>query len=217
MLLHDGTATSATLLGDIRDWRNVPAWEAFFRRYDRMLDRWCRDSSLNPAAADEIRQRVWIELARRMRTFRYDPGRSFRGWLRELCRSRVIDFLRKSHREGRNRRPLDEAALGRNAESKVPDSDFDDETRIPPLRELLRHAEIVQQAARKRLKSPDTWAVFWEIGIMGRPVAEVAQEFGMTYTTAFAAHSRASRILRQEGDRYRAELSAGNRGMDALS
>ena len=30
-----------------------------------------------------------------MRTFHYDPNRTFRGWLRRVCDSRVIDFLRQ--------------------------------------------------------------------------------------------------------------------------
>ena len=30
-----------------------------------------------------------------MRSFRYDPGMTFRGWLRRLCQSRAIDLLRK--------------------------------------------------------------------------------------------------------------------------
>ena len=32
-----------------------------------------------------------------MRTFRYDPGKTFRGWLRRLCQSRAIDLLRKKN------------------------------------------------------------------------------------------------------------------------
>ena len=30
-----------------------------------------------------------------MRTFHYDPSGTFRGWLRRVCESRVLDFLRQ--------------------------------------------------------------------------------------------------------------------------
>jgi len=50
---------------------------------------------LDADTTEELCQRVWIDLARRMRSFRYDPGMTFRGWLRRLCQSRAIDLLRK--------------------------------------------------------------------------------------------------------------------------
>ena len=59
------------------------------------------DSSLLPsipARCHDHRRALPAGLDRpgeRMRTFRYDPGRTFRGWLRRLCQSRAIDLLRK--------------------------------------------------------------------------------------------------------------------------
>ncbi len=55
---------------------------------------WCRGYRLDNDSIEEICQRVWIELADRMKSFQYDPNRTFRGWLRRLCESRVVDFLR---------------------------------------------------------------------------------------------------------------------------
>src|SRR5262245_38483818 len=67
----------------------------FLGRYDPLLRQWCREYGLDEDAVDEVCQRIWIELADRMRAFQYDPKGTFRGWLRRVCESRVIDFLRK--------------------------------------------------------------------------------------------------------------------------
>jgi len=201
MLIEDGTATSLTLLSGVRDWQNAPAWREFFRRYDALLTDWC-GRLLDPAAADEVRQRVWIELAGRMRTFRYDPQKSFRGWLRELCRSRTVDFLRSRQRQLRNVQPLDEAAPSLAVDESDPAaSNFEEaEPGDALLADLAAEAAAVQSAVRKRVK-PRTWEVFWQIAIADRPIREVADGYGLSYAAAFEAYARVGRMLREEGAR----------------
>lgn len=209
MMTHDGTTTSPALLREVRDWRNMPAWDEFFRRYDALLDQWCSGQSLDAAAADEIRETVWIELAHRVRTFRYDPRKSFRGWLRQLCRCRAVDYLRKSQRESRNLRPLDDAVLSRVAYHADPIA-ANSEEREPSdrlLHDLAIEAEAVQATVRERVK-PRTWEIFWQIAILDRPIREVATEFQISYAAAFESYARTSRILREEGDRRRGNPSA---------
>ena len=91
----DDGSTSPALLSEVSDWQNHPAWVSFRGRYDPLLRRWCRGYGLDDDSMDEVCQCIWIELADRMRTFHYDPHRTFRGWLRRVCDSRVIDFLRQ--------------------------------------------------------------------------------------------------------------------------
>jgi len=91
----DGS-TSPSLLGAVSDWQNHQAWVKFQQRYDPLVRRWCRGYGLDNDSVDEVCQCIWIELARRMKTFEYDPDRTFRGWLRRLCESRVVDFIRRA-------------------------------------------------------------------------------------------------------------------------
>jgi RNA polymerase sigma-70 factor (ECF subfamily) len=185
----------------------MPAWHEFFCRYDALLEQWCGGHSLSGAAVDEIRENVWIELAHRVRTFRYDPQKSFRGWLREMCRSRTVDFLRKRQREARNVRSLDDAALSRAADRREPvEPDGEGPSSTDPLlHELAVEAKEAQAAAQKRVK-PQTWDIFWQIAIADRPIREVAAEYGMKYTAAFRAYARTARILREEGNRRRGQF-----------
>ena len=97
MMRQNAGTTNPTLLNRLCDWRDHEAWVDFVTRYDPLIRLACRQYRLSAENADELCQRVWIDLARRMRTFRYDPGKTFRGWLRRLCQSRAIDLLRKQN------------------------------------------------------------------------------------------------------------------------
>ncbi len=90
----DAGETNPTLLDRVRDWRNHRAWAEFHDRYDPLLHRWCSRFSFDADTADELCQRIWVELMARMRSFRYDPSRGFRRWLWRLFHSRAIDLLR---------------------------------------------------------------------------------------------------------------------------
>src|SRR5271157_4169306 len=88
-------STNPTLLKKVADWEDHPAWVRFWDAYNPLLGRWCRGYGLDGDSTDEVCERIWIELADRMKTFEYDPNRTFRGWLRRLCESRVFNFLRQ--------------------------------------------------------------------------------------------------------------------------
>jgi DNA-directed RNA polymerase specialized sigma24 family protein len=95
MGLLDEASTSPTLPREISSWQDHRAWVRLRGRYDPLRSLWCRNHDLDHDSVDEVCQRIWIELADRMRTFRDDPNGSFRRWLRPLCSSRVLDFLRQ--------------------------------------------------------------------------------------------------------------------------
>ena len=70
-----------------------PLGREFVERDNPLLTTWCRRMRLDAETADELCQRIWIELARRIASFRYDPSKTFRGWLRRLLYSRTVDLL----------------------------------------------------------------------------------------------------------------------------
>ncbi len=95
MRLECDGSTDPVLLREVANWKNHPAWVSFREIYNPALRRWCRGFGLNEDSTDEVCQRIWIELANRMKTFEYDSSRTFRGWLRLLCKSRALNFMRE--------------------------------------------------------------------------------------------------------------------------
>ena len=204
----DPGTTSPTLLTRVRDWGDHPAWVAFFERYDPLLHRWCGRFGLDGDAADELCQRIWIELTSRLQTFRYDPSLGFRSWLWRLFHSRAIDWLRS--RRTTQVPSLDAAPLMASRlihEDRNPAHDEDgpeaEPRSVPSI--LFRQAEEAQEAVRARVDQ-DTWHAYWFVAIEDQPVRDAAVALGKSYTAVYAGYKRVDRMLRQEGRRRLAVL-----------
>lgn len=211
----DAGKTSPRLLDRVRDWGDHPAWAEFHGLYDPMLRRWCGRFALDADAADELCQRIWIELMARMRTFRYDPTRGFRKWLWRLFRSRAIDLLRQ-----RGAAPVtlyedlpadvvaglaDRGPAGCREPEGEPGS-------ASPL--LARLAEEAQAAVRARVDA-ETWRAYWIVAIEDRPIREAAEALDKSYTAIYTGYKRVDRLLRSEGERRLAALLDAASGPDS--
>jgi RNA polymerase sigma-70 factor (ECF subfamily) len=203
MIRYDAGTTNPTLLNRLGDWRDHEAWVDFVKRYDPVIRLSCRRYRLDAESTEELYQRVWIDLARRMRTFRYDPGKTFRGWLRRLCQSRAIDLLRKKNADAVLSFSLeDQPVESRLREIPAEIEAEDDAAAERPL--LLHLADEVQTAVRRRVDDR-TWQVFWNVAVLGQSVREASEAAGLSYYAAFAAQKRVRQMLRAEGQRLLAD------------
>lgn len=202
-----GPLTSTTLLGRLQNWDDTAAWRIFVDRYQCLFESWSRRKLANPADVDEVNQQVIWEVARRLTDFRYDSKRSFRGWLRTLHQSRLLDFLKIQRRRrlreveiARLRRPMHVASVNpvEEAPSPGPDSEFQFENSAA--------VEFVLSSVQSRV-SPQTWSIFNDIAVHGQSVSDTAQRHGMKYAATFAAYSRTCQMLRREAGICGVELS----------
>lgn len=199
-----GPVTSPTLLRRLQAWDDQTAWNCFFTRYSPLFEKWSRARLRNPADIQEVNQRVVWEVAQRLVSFEYHPSRSFRGFLRTLHSSRLLDFLKSEKR--RQKRELDVLQV-RNASSEIladqPSLDLAsskqfggrDRDSVEQCRRRL--AQQIQSRVQSRVNER-TWQVFWEIAVQGNSIAETAQRYSMRYASAFAAYSRVYKMLQQE-------------------
>lgn len=86
---YTGT-TSASLLLRVRDLSDERSWHEFQERYGELILRYCRQRGLQQADSEDVRQQVWINLAKGMRNFAYDPSRGrFRHYLGCVARNAI--------------------------------------------------------------------------------------------------------------------------------
>jgi RNA polymerase sigma-70 factor (ECF subfamily) len=202
MRLVDEGSTSPTLLSQVIDWHDHPAWVRFQDTYDPYLRRWCGGYGLDSDAIDEICQRIWIELAGRMRSFEYDPSGSFRGWLRRLCRSRALNYLREQRAH-----PI--CGLGEHEVACEPaDTEEGEVTPGPTLCLVLDAGDKIQSLVRARVK-PHNWEAFWLVAVCDWGVERTAQSLGMKKAAVYAAVERVRAKLRDEGRRVSEHPSRG--------
>ena len=185
------TQTSATLLGRLQQ---VPsdqaAWGEFIERYGRKIFGWCRQWNLQEADAEDVTQTVLLKLADKMRSFVYDPSRSFRGWLKTVTRHAWSDFWDSRAKEvaegGSQAVQMLHTVEARDDLVRRLEDEFD--------RELL---DAAVTRVRGRV-TPRTWQAYQMTALEGRSGAEAAQALGMKVATVFVAKSKVLKMLQEE-------------------
>ncbi len=186
------TPTSLTLLGRLREVPADPAaWHEFVRRYGPVLLGWCRHWKLQEADADDVTQTVLVHLADKLRSFRYDPNRSFRCWLKTITHHAWFDFLEDRRRPG--------LGSGDTAVLVALDAVEAREDLLARLQELFDRELLDEAMDRVRQHvEPKTWHAFWRVALENRPPVEVAGELGMTVAAVYMAKSRVQSKLHAE-------------------
>src|SRR2546426_1004678 len=90
-------ATRQSLLGRLTNWDDQESWRDFFETYWKLIYKVALKAGLDETAAQDIVQETMLSVAKTIKGFRYDPAiGSFKGWLLQITRRRIADYLRKS-------------------------------------------------------------------------------------------------------------------------
>lgn len=177
-------STSSTLLHRLRQpQREAAAWDRFVELYTPLLLAWARRLGLQEPDAADLVQDLFACLVEQLPRFEYDPKKSFRAWLKTLLLNRWRNLARR--RQARTGADL--------ADLPAPDADPDAEEREYRQHLVSRAAKLIEHEFPAA-----SWRAFWQTAVVGRPVAEVAAELGVTANTVYLARSRVLRRLREE-------------------
>ncbi len=153
MIRYDAGTTNPTLLNRLGDWRDHEAWVDFVTRYDPVIRSASSRYRLDAETTEELCQRVWIDLARRMRILPLRPRARRFAVGSAGCASRGRSICC-----GRRRPTPCESLEDQPAASLLQDAsaDFDAEEGAASERPLLlRLAEEVQDGVRRRVERTD--------------------------------------------------------------
>jgi RNA polymerase sigma-70 factor (ECF subfamily) len=138
-----------------------------------------------------VTQTVLVKLAEKMRTFHYDPARSFRAYLKTLTHYAWCDFLK-----GRNR--PDAASGGSEAQQALHSLEARDDL----VRQLQQEfdQELLEEAMERVRQGvePHTWEAFRLTALEGLAGAEAAARLGLKVATVFKAKSKVQKMLQEE-------------------
>lgn len=186
-----GESTSITLLGRLREQpADGAAWQDFLARYRPRIYAHCLSCALQPADAEDVTQGVLLRLVQKLPEFRYDPGQSFRAWLRTVTRHILADYLADRRRvQGSGDTAivrLLEDLQARETLAQQLEAEFD--------RELLDEA---LNRVRERV-SAQHWEAFRLTALEGLAGAAVAAQLGMRVATVYATKSKVQQLVRDE-------------------
>ena len=183
--------TRASLLLRLCDSEDHEAWVEFVTLYEPVIYRILRQHGLQDADARDVMQELLLAVSRSVG--RWNPTRdcgTFRGWLRQVARNLVINWL-----EQRGRRVV--ATGGSNLQSMLnmlPAADKPDTVEFD--RELRR---AVFHRAAEQVRDEvhgETWQAFWETAIAETSPADAARKLGMTVGAVRVAKCRVLARLR---------------------
>jgi RNA polymerase sigma-70 factor (ECF subfamily) len=185
--------TSPSLLARLRhEVRDELAWDEFVQRYGTKILQWCRKWNLQEADAWDVAQNVLVKLAERMRSFSYDPSRSFRAYLKTLTNYALCDFLDGRKRPGAT-------ADGGSVALEVLHTVESREDLLQRLNAAFDQ-ELLEEAMRRvqQRVEPHTWEAFHLTAIEGLPGAAAAGRLNMKVGTVFKARSKVQQMLQEE-------------------
>jgi RNA polymerase sigma factor (sigma-70 family) len=190
MSTKPGKDTSLTLLERVQKFpADLEAWDEFVHRYQPMIRAWCVNWGLQDSDADDVAQDVLVKLLSAMRKFRYDPARSFHGWLKTVTHHALSNFCNDRRREPGQIGPditIDELGDARvDLEHKL-ESLFD--------RDLF---QMAMRRVEKRVK-PVTWDAFRLSALDGLSGQEVAFRLQIPVANVFVAKNRVQKLLHEE-------------------
>ena len=183
--------TRASLLSQLgKDPYDNSAWSEFEARYGPRIEAWCRRWGLQDADAKDVVQTVLVRLAVKMRGFRYDPGRSFRAWLKTLTHHAWSDYV-----SDRQRMVSIEANTGAQEALMSLAAADDLQQRVAEAFDL-ELLDLATRQVRKRV-AEHTWEAFRLTALDGKPAVEAAAVLGISVVQVFKARSNVQKMLRE--------------------
>ncbi len=199
--------TRATLLEKLKNWQNQTSWREFFDTYWQLIYCVARKGGLTEAEAQDVVQETLMSVAKHIPTFRYDPGLgSFKAWLLNMTRWRIVDQLRKRGPLSRQHRHHADTATGTATVEAVPDP-------AGAVLEELWDAEWRQNlletavARVKRRLDPEKYQVFDCYVNKGWSATKVAEAFGLSTDQVYVAKHRIMQLVKEEIARLEKEIT----------
>ena len=171
-----GWATSATLLGKLRDGRpDGPAWARFVAKYRPLIVRSYRGRGVQESDAEDLAQDALLALAKALPGFEYDPRRRFRGFVGRVLAAVLHDSYRYRGRHpggfARGGDPVD----GDELDPRAPDPPAD------AIAEALERDHLIGLAADRVLAdfAPVEAAAVRLLVFEERAASSIARELGI--------------------------------------
>jgi len=190
--------TRASLLKRLRDWDDHESWQQFFNTYWKLIYSVARKSGLADADCQDIVQETIIYVAKKMPDFRYDSSMgSFKAWLMNLTRWRIIDYLRKQRlRYADSNRPGEQ-----NSSTSIVDRQpAEQQNQVEAIWEEEWQKHALQAALRKakRQASAAHYQMFLLHVVKNLPAKEVAKRLQVKLAEVYFAKYKIGHLVRKE-------------------
>lgn len=200
--------TRDSLLSRLKDLDDQTSWRQFFNTYWKLIFAIAMKAGLSESEAQDVVQETVISISKHVAKFRYDPDKgSFKTWLYQLTRWRIIDHLRKRPGWATGERSVEAtpevldriSAEGHaSVEASLTEQMWDAEWR----------KNLVDQAMQrvKNKLSPKQYQIFDLSVVKEWPVADVTKVLKVNRGQVYLARHRVGALIRKEMGRLETQM-----------
>lgn len=190
-------ATRRSLVDRLGDWRDEKNWQDFFDTYWRLIYGVARKAGLGDAEAQDVVQETLITVAKKAENLRYDPAAgSFKAWLLQVTRWRIVDQVRKRPREGGAVAASDDSRRTAVLERAPDPAGFDLEAAWET--EWQEHLLEAALGRVKRQADAKQFQIFDCYVVKAWPAQKVAKELRVNLGQVYLAKHRLGGLLKKE-------------------
>jgi len=191
--------THKSLIERLGNWEDQKSWDAFYKRYWKLIYSVALKSGLRSEEALDVVQETIITIAKQQKDNRYDPkAGSFKSWLMNQTKWRIGDQFRK--------RAKDTAMLKFENEDDERNTATLDRLEDPDAHHLegVWDAEWKKNLADRALAavktkvSPKQYQIFDCYVVKGWGVRQVMKELGVSMAQVYLAKHRVGGLMRKE-------------------
>jgi len=189
--------TRHSLLSRLKDWDDQESWRDFFNTYWKLIYSAAIKAGLSDAEAQDVVQETIVTVTKKIKDLKYDPALgSFKGWLRTVTRSRIVDHYRKRPPQKRSADHSQDTNQRTATVDRLPDPaslDLDQVWETEWQKNLMDAA----LARVKRQVNPKHYQIFDLHVVRGMPVEQVTTILGVSRAQVYMAKQRISRELKK--------------------
>ena len=199
--------TRASLIQRLKNWQDQSSWQEFFDTYWKLVYGVARKSGMSDAEAQDVVQETMASVASHMPSFKYDPAvGSFKAWLLQMTRWRIIDQARKRQSASRDQQPPGDTVTNASAMEKVIDPTSRD---LDTLWDNEWEKNLLDAAVAnvRRRVDPEKYQIFDFYVNKDWPAEKVAAQFGVAVGQVYLAKHRVTELIRAEAKRLEKEMT----------
>ena len=192
--------TSTELLRRLKDFDDNKSWQEFVDAYSGLILGVAIKSGLSHSEAEEVVQETLIEVAKRIKDFKYNPSGSFKAWLLQNTRWRIAEQFGERTPGAKGDTRTGDGSKRTKAIERIPnptgydlDGQWDSEWREHKQKTAL-------EKVRKKV-SAKHYQIFDSLVIKGWPVEQVCRILRVTDHQVFKVKSRIKQMLIKEAER----------------
>ncbi len=191
-------ATRSSLLGRMKNEEDQQSWMEFYNTYWKLIYNVARKSGLSDTDSQDVVQETILTVLRKIKEFEYSREKgTFKGWLKVITRSRIMDHWRKTSRQPEKLSNKSNENESSGPDESIPDPDGFELERIWE-QEWIKNIHSIAMDRVKTQVSAQQFQIFDCYVIKEWSVEEIKNKLNFSSGQIYMAKHRVGKLFKKE-------------------